>query len=181
MITLRTVESSADLSAFIDLPYRLYEEVPNWVPPFKRDVRTQLDRNLNPFFEHGEAEYFLAERSGRVVGRIAAIVNHLHNETHGDRVGFFGFFECVADAEAAEALVSRAAEWLSERGMTAMRGPMSFSVNEECGATVTVPRKRSMVSTHDSGRARKVCGVMRTSGMPVCSGCSSPPMSPMSW
>ncbi len=136
MISVRTVESSADLSSFIDLPYRLYEDVPNWVPPFRRDVRTQLDRSLNPFFEHGEAEYFLAERSGRVVGRIAAIVNHLHNETHRDRVGFFGFFECVADAEAAEALLSRAAEWLVERGMTSMRGPMSFSVNEECGVLV---------------------------------------------
>jgi hypothetical protein len=109
MISIRAVETPADLSAFIDLPYRLYRDVPNWVAPFKRDVRTQLDRKLNPFFEHGEAEYFLVERSGDVVGRVAAIVNRLHNEIHGDRVGFFGFFECVADAEAAEALLARAA------------------------------------------------------------------------
>lgn len=136
MITVRGVESSADLEAFIDLPYRLYKEVPTWVPPFRRDVLTLLDRGQNPFFEHGEAEYLLAERDGKVVGRVAAIINRLHNETHGDRVGFFGFFECVGDAEAAEALLSRAASWLAERGMTAMRGPMSFSVNEECGVLV---------------------------------------------
>lgn len=136
MITVRTVESSADTSAFVDLPYRLNRDVPNWVPPFKRDVRIQLDRTQNPFFEHGEAEYFLAEREGQVVGRVAAVVNALHNETHGDRVGFFGFFECVADTEAAGALLDAASEWLRSRGMEAMRGPMSFSVNEECGVLV---------------------------------------------
>jgi GNAT superfamily N-acetyltransferase len=136
MITVRVVESSADLEAFVDLPYRLSEDVPNWVPPFRRDVFTQLDREQNPFFEHGEAEYFLAEREGKVVGRVAAIVNTLHNEVHGDRIGFFGFFECVADAEAAQALLSASAEWLAERGMTKMRGPMSFSVNDECGVLI---------------------------------------------
>ncbi len=136
MINVRVAKSSSDLSDFIDLPFRLYRDVPNWVPPFKRDVRTQLDREHNPFFDHGEAEYFLAEREGKVVGRVAAVINRLHNETHDDKVGFFGFFECVADAEAAEALFSRAAEWLAERGMTEMRGPMSFSVNEECGVLI---------------------------------------------
>ncbi len=136
MISVRVAKSPSDLSEFIDLPYRLYRDVPNWVPPFKRDVRTQLDREHNPFFEHGEAEYFLAEREGKVVGRVAAVINRLHNEIHHDKVGFFGFFECVADAEAAEALFSYAAEWLAERGMTEMRGPMSFSVNEECGVLV---------------------------------------------
>ena len=61
-----------------------------------------LSRKKNPFFEHAEAEYFLAERNGAVVGRIAAIENRLHNETHGDRVGFFGFFECIDDQDVAE-------------------------------------------------------------------------------
>ena len=136
MITVRVAESSDDLAAFIDLPFRIHQNAPNWVPPFKRDIRTQLDRSLNPFFEHGEAEYFIAEREGQVVGRIAAVINRLHNETHGDTVGFFGFFECVADAEAADGLLSASSSWLSDRGMTSMRGPMSFSVNEECGVLV---------------------------------------------
>jgi hypothetical protein len=79
-----------------------------WVPPLRRDVDTVLSRTKNPFFEHAEAEYFLAERGDRVVGRIAAIANRLHNETHGDRVGFFGFFESENDSAVADALFDAA-------------------------------------------------------------------------
>ena len=87
---VRPVQSSPDLKAFIDLPYRLHRDDPVWVPPFRQDVRTLLSKKKNPFFDHGDAAYFLAEREGRVTGRIAAITNRLHNETHGDRVCFFG-------------------------------------------------------------------------------------------
>ena len=100
------------------------------------DVRTLLDRHKNPFFEHAEAEYFLAERDGTVVGRIAAISNRLHNEFHGDRVGFFGFFECGYDDAVAGALFDAAAAWLRERQHDVMRGPASFSTNDECGLLV---------------------------------------------
>jgi GNAT superfamily N-acetyltransferase len=99
-------------------------------------VAAALDRGKNPFFEHGEAEYFLAERGGEVVGRIAAIANRLHNETHGDRVGFFGFFEAVDDQQVADRLLEAAAGWLRERGFDTMRGPTSFSVNDEAGLLV---------------------------------------------
>jgi GNAT superfamily N-acetyltransferase len=102
----------------------------------RRDVATLLSRTKNPFFEHAEAEYFLAERGGEVVGRIAAIANRLHNETHGDRIGFFGFFESVDDQAVADGLFSAAADWLRARGFDTMRGPASFSVNDECGLLV---------------------------------------------
>ena len=95
-----------------------------------------LSRTKNPFFEHAEAEYFLAERGDRVVGRIAAIANRLHNETHDDRVGFFGFFEAEDDSAVADALFEAAAAWLRARGFDTMRGPASFSVNDECGLLV---------------------------------------------
>ena len=95
-----------------------------------------LDRRRNPFFEHADAEYFLAERDGEVVGRIAAISNRLHNETHGDRVGFFGFFESVHDQGVADALFAAAGEWCRTRGHDVLRGPASFSVNDECGLLV---------------------------------------------
>ncbi len=102
----------------------------------RRDVATLLSREKNPFFEHAEAEYLLAERDGEVVGRIAAIHNRLHNETHGDRVGFFGFFECVDDQAVADALFGAAADWIRPRGLDTLRGPASFSVNDECGLLV---------------------------------------------
>jgi hypothetical protein len=102
----------------------------------RRDVAALLSRSKNPFFDHAEAEYFLAERDGGIVGRIAAISNHLHNETHGDRVGFFGFFECIDDQEVADALFAAAADWCRGRGHDVLRGPASFSVNHECGLGV---------------------------------------------
>ena len=95
-----------------------------------------LSRSKNPFFEHAEAEYFLAERDGLVVGRIAAIANRLHNEFHQDKVGFFGFFEAVDEQPVADALMDAAAGWLRERGFDTMRGPASFSTNDESGVLV---------------------------------------------
>ncbi|HEY4648340.1 MAG TPA: hypothetical protein VIG95_04500 [Gemmatimonadales bacterium] len=95
-----------------------------------------LSRSKNPFFEHADAEYFLAERDGAVVGRIAAISNRLHNETHGDRVGFFGFFECIDDQAVADALFQAAGDWCRALGHDTLRGPASFSVNDECGLLV---------------------------------------------
>jgi hypothetical protein len=89
-----------------------------------------------PFYQSAERELFLALRGGRPVGRIAAIENRRHNEFHQDRVGFFGFFECTEDEEAAGALLGSAAAWLGERGLTAMRGPMNPSTNQECGMLV---------------------------------------------
>lgn len=100
-------------------------------------MKSLLDRRRNPFFEHADAEYFLAYRGGKVVGRIAAISNRLHNETHDDRVGFFGFFETARDPSVASALVDAAAAWVRARGHDTLRGPASFSVNDECGLLVS--------------------------------------------
>jgi GNAT superfamily N-acetyltransferase len=99
-------------------------------------MATLLSRTKNPFFEHALAEYFIAERDGVVVGRIAAISNRLHNETHGDRVGFFGFFESIDDQAVADALLTAAADWCRALGHDVLRGPASFSVNDECGLLV---------------------------------------------
>ena len=106
------------------------------MPPLKADLRLLFDRRKNPFFEHAEVDSFLARRGDRVVGRIAAIANRAHNEFHGDRVGFFGFFECEDDPEAAGALFDAAAAWLAPRGFDTMRGPMNFSTNDDCGSLV---------------------------------------------
>jgi GNAT superfamily N-acetyltransferase len=133
---VRTVRSSRDLRAFIDFPYRHYARDPLWVPPLRREVRSLLSRRHNPFFDHGEAAYFVAERNGEVVGRIAAIDNQLHTETHRDGVGFFGLFECIDDSSVAAELLRAASDWIGRRGLATLRGPVTFSVNQECGLLV---------------------------------------------
>lgn len=135
-VDVRVVRTAGDRRRFIALPYRLHRADPCWTPPLRRDVAKALSPRTNPFFEHGEAELYLAERDGRVVGRIAAIANRAHNEFHADRVGFFGFFECEDDEEAAGALLDRSSAWLRERGFEQARGPASFSTNDECGVVV---------------------------------------------
>jgi GNAT superfamily N-acetyltransferase len=120
---------------FIAFPYALHRGDPGWAPPLRRDVRTLLSA-ANPFFAHAEAEHFLAERAGEWVGRITAIHNRAHNAFHHDRVGFFGFFESVDDLAVARALFDAAGAWLAERGLDVMRGPASFSTNDEAGLLV---------------------------------------------
>jgi GNAT superfamily N-acetyltransferase len=110
--------------------------VPKWVPPLKADLRLLFDRAKNPFFEHATVESWLALDGERVVGRISAVDNRAHNEFHGDRAGFFGFFECEDDPAAARALFDTAAAWLVGRGKDLMRGPMNFSTNDDCGSLV---------------------------------------------
>jgi GNAT superfamily N-acetyltransferase len=135
-VRVQAARDRRDLKRFIDLPYRLHARDPLWVPPLRRDVETLLSRSKNPFFEHAQAEYFIAARDDEVVGRIAAISNRLHNQTHEDQVGFFGFFECIDDQAVADALFSAATEWCRALGHDVLRGPASFSVNDECGLLV---------------------------------------------
>jgi len=125
-----------DRKAFIDLPYRLYAGHPTWVAPLRMAERDMMNRVKNPFFEHAEVEHFLARRGDRVVGRIAAIENRLHNEIHEDRIGFFGFFDVEPDQEATDALIGAARTWLEARGLGPMRGPASYSMNDPCGLLV---------------------------------------------
>jgi len=121
---------------FVAFPYEHYRTDPLWVGQLRMDVRTLLSPRKNPFFQHAEARYFLAERDGRTVGRIAAIKNDAHNREHLDRVGFYGFFESVNDRVVAGALFDAAAGWLREKGLAVMRGPMNPSINDECGLLV---------------------------------------------
>lgn len=122
--------------AFLDVPYRLYAGMTGWIPPLRMAEAALQDRQKNPFFEHSAAEHFLARRGGRVVGRVAAVENRRHNETHGEKIGFFGFFDVEPDAEAATALLRTAADWCAARGLTAIRGPASYSTNDTCGLLV---------------------------------------------
>ena len=135
-LRVQTVQSPRELNQFIKLPWKIYAQNPCWVPHLIRDDRRLLDRAHNPFFEHAEAEYFLAFRDETPIGRIAAIKNDAHNRFHGDTAGFFGFFECDDDADAARLLFDAARDWLKARKLSSMRGPFNFSTNEECGLLV---------------------------------------------
>jgi hypothetical protein len=132
------VTTRRDLRHFVDLPWRLFDgrRFLPWVPPLRATVYDALDRAKNPFYADADRELFLAWRDGRLVGRIAAIENRAHNRFHGDRTGFWGFFECVDDQTVADALFDAAAQWLSARGLDVMRGPMNPSTNYECGLLI---------------------------------------------
>ncbi len=132
---------------FIKLPWRLYRNEPNWVPPLVSERKKFLDRDNNPFFEHAEAEYFLAWRDRQPVGRITAQVDRNLNEFQGNDWGLFGFFECEEDPEAARALVDAAADWLRARGRDRMVGPMDFTTNDECGLLVEGHDRRPIILT----------------------------------
>jgi GNAT superfamily N-acetyltransferase len=129
---IEQVSDKKGLDLFILFPWKVYQEIPNWVPPIISEMKFILG-DKNPFFHHAEAAYFLARKDGVVVGRIAAIVDRNHINIHKEQVGFFGFFECLRDVAIAQGLINAAAAWLRERDIEIMRGPMNPSVNDECG------------------------------------------------
>ncbi|CAN5593114.1 GNAT family N-acetyltransferase [soil metagenome] len=133
---VRQLAEGESLRRFIRVAWRQNARDPMWVPPLLLAQKTLLDPKKHPFHQHADVAYFLAEKDGEAVGRIAAIVNHLHNEFHEEKTGFFGFFESDDDPEIARALLDAAAGWLRERGMERMRGPANFSSNEEWGLLV---------------------------------------------
>jgi GNAT superfamily N-acetyltransferase len=135
-IQIRSVQSKAERKRFVMVPWRIYRDDPKWVPPLIQDRLETLDPAKNPFFEHGEAQLFIAERDGEPVGRITAHTNRLHNEYHKDKAGFFGFFESIDDQSVARALLEAAEDWLKKKGCDQVLGPESFSTNEEVGVVV---------------------------------------------
>ncbi len=124
------VTTSRDLDQFIDLPFTLYRNDPYWVPPLKKEMRAVLS-DENPFLRHGDMELFLVKDNETVVGRIAAIVDHSFVDLYKEKVGYFGFFECIPDFNVAKKLFDTAAATLRAKGMETMRGPLSPSLNDE--------------------------------------------------
>ena len=139
-IIIRPVVTKADKRAFIDLPFRLYAHDPNWVPPLKSDVMATITPGKNPWFEHGEAQLFLAEKDGKVVGRISAHLDFLAlkqppEQGMGPGVGNWGFFE-AEDEATGKLLIATAEDWLRSKNMARSLGPLSLSIWEEPGLLV---------------------------------------------
>jgi hypothetical protein len=135
-IEVKPARSSADRQRFLDFPYNLYRGDTHWVPPLRMAQKDILNTNRHPFYKTSDVEMFLARRNGRVVGRIMAILNRAHNEFHGERAGFFGFFEVENDQQAAASLLDAARDWVRSRGADLIRGPMNPSTNYECALLV---------------------------------------------
>jgi GNAT superfamily N-acetyltransferase len=134
-VEVRPVRGPRELRAFVALPFRLHAGTP-WVTPLRLERYLFLSRKLNAYFKHGEAEYFLARRGERVVGRITAQIDRAFNEFHGNRWGMFGFLEFEDDAEVLDSLLQVAGAWLRQRGCERIIGPMDFQMNDESGVLI---------------------------------------------
>jgi GNAT superfamily N-acetyltransferase len=133
---IRRVTSRRELKRFVKVPFRLHRDSPRWVPPLIYERMEFLDRGKNPWFEHAEAEYFIAERDGEAVGRVTAQADERWDEHQGGSDAMFGFFETAEDPEVARALLEAAAEWARDRGRGRILGPMDFGTNDELGILI---------------------------------------------
>jgi len=144
-LSIRPVRTRRQLKRFVKVPFRLHRDHPQWVPPLIADRMQFLDRRRNPYFEHAEAEYFLAERDGEPVGRVTAQLDRRWDEFQGGRDGMFGFFETIDDPEVAGGLMEAAEGWLRERGRERLIGPMDFTTNDEIGLLIEGYELRPMI------------------------------------
>ncbi len=135
-LSVRQVESKADLRTFITFPWTVYKGNPYWVPPFVSMQKHRLDQAHAAAWEYMEGDSFIAWRGEQPIGTITAFINHRHDEYWNERVGFFGMFEVLDDQEAASALLETAAGYVAAKGVTVLRGPASFSTNAECGVLI---------------------------------------------
>jgi hypothetical protein len=135
-IQIRRITPGSDVTDFLNVARKIYRDDPNWVCPLDMELKDRLNPKKNPFWEHAEGMLFVAERDGELEGRNTAQIDHEHQKRYSDGVGFFGFLDTVEDPAVAQALLDAASAWLRERGMKTIRGPMSLSINEECGMLV---------------------------------------------
>ncbi len=150
-ILVKKVESKHEKKLFINVPWSIYnkKDHPQWVPPLKIAVQESLDTKKNPFYKRAEIELFVAFREGekKPVGRIAAIHNRGYNEFHKEEAGFWGFFECIDDQNTANALFKAAQDWLEQRHLKTMMGPVNPSTNHECGLLVRGQSQHPTIQT----------------------------------
>ena len=136
LLVIKPVESRREKKQFLELPWELYRGDPNWVPPLRGNQAEMVGYKKHPFYDHAEGQTFLAVRDGKPCGRVAAIINHVHNERFHERRGMFGFFESIDDQEVATGLFDAAKAWFAERDVFLMRGPINPSLNYECGLLI---------------------------------------------
>ena len=144
-VTIRPVRTRRELKRFVKVPFHLHRNHPQWVAPLLFERMEFLNRRKNPYFEHAEAEYFIAERDGEPVGRVTAQVDHRWDEFQGGSDAMFGFFETAEDPEVARALIDAATEWAASKGRGRILGPMDFTTNDEIGILIEGYERRPMI------------------------------------
>lgn len=137
-LQIRKLDTSSrrDVKRFIELPFRLYTDCPQWVPPLVDDIKLMMDRRRYPFYEHSDADFFLAERGGRPVGRIAVLENRHYNQHWGSRTAFFYLFDAENDPEAALALFAEIETWARRRNLNKIVGAKGFLQGDGIGVLV---------------------------------------------
>ncbi len=135
-IEIERVETTKQLKQFIRVAWEVYKDEPNWVPWLFYERMQFFDKKKNPFFEHAEADYFIARRDGQAVGSIAGVLNHRHNEIHEENIAHFGVFELQNDPEAGAALLETACNWAREKGTDRILGPANLSSTVEWGMLI---------------------------------------------
>jgi hypothetical protein len=135
-VELRQVSDKRTLKDFLNVVDVIYADDPHWVRPLDMDVRGRLDKKENPFYEHGDADAWVAYKDGVPVGRISASIDNSHLERYEDGAGYFGFFDTIDDQEVADSLLLEAEKWCKAKGSTVCRGPFSLCINEELGCLI---------------------------------------------
>lgn len=135
-VKILPVTDKKTMMQFIKLPFRLYRDDPLWIPPLISQEKSQFDSGVNPAFDYCDTEFFIAVRDGRPVGRVAAIINRRYLEKTGRACGRFGWFDCEDNRDTAFCLLEAAEDWMRERGMSEISGPMGFTDNDMTGFLV---------------------------------------------
>jgi hypothetical protein len=139
-------ENKAQVKRFVRIPFQLYDKHPQWVPPLLVDAQMQLNRKKHPYYEHSDADFFIANRDGRDVGRIAALENKRFNDYHGTRDAQFYLFDCKDDPEAVQELFESVCDWATRRGLDSVVGPKGFGPLDGYGILVEGYEHRQMMT-----------------------------------
>jgi hypothetical protein len=135
LIQILPAKDKKTFKEFLHLPFKLYNRNSPWVPHLLKDTKEQFSAR-NPFFKHAEVAPFIAKINGDTVGRVVAIYNETYMKFHGEKAGFFGFFDCIDENTVARKLIEKVKQWLREKGISLLRGPMNFSSNDEWGLLI---------------------------------------------
>lgn len=146
MINIIPVDSKARQKQLVEFQFELYKDCPQWVPPFKQDIYLMMNKQKHPYYDHSISDHFLAERDGKIVGRIAALVNRPFNAYHDSKDAEFYLFDCINDQEVANALFDTVVAWAKNHGMTRLVGPKGYGPLDGYGIQVLGQEHRAMMT-----------------------------------